>query len=122
MSASRPLKGFECLAPASGPAMSTPALPGRRGKGGRFTVMLNPFIDRRLRDLTLTEAVVWMILFRDAKHNRVRVAHSDLARRGGIAGRSVVNALSGLRRKGLVRTVTQGRMNVGISVHELLPP
>lgn len=122
MSAPRPLEGFECLAPASESTPSAQAPRGRRGQGGRFTIMLNPFVDRRLRELTLAEAVVWFILFRDAKHNRVRVAHSDLARRGGIAERSVVNALSGLRRKGLVRTVTKGRMNVGISVHELLPP
>jgi hypothetical protein len=122
VSAPRPLEGFECLPPASGPAPSAPTLRGGRGKRERFTGMLNPFVELRLRELTRAEVVVWLILYRDERGGVSRTAHSDMAKRGGLSTRAVVDALKSLRKRGLVETVRRGRMNVGISVHRLLPP
>jgi len=84
--------------------------------------MLNPFVELRLRELTRAEVVVWIILYRDERGGVSKVAHSDMAKRGGLSTRAVVDALKSLRKRGLVETVRRGRMNVGISVHRLLPP
>jgi hypothetical protein len=122
MSAPRPLQGFECLAPASQSTPSAPASRGRRGKRERFTGMLNPFVELRLRELTRAEVVVWLILYRDERGGISRTAHSDMAKRGGLSTRAVVDAVKSLRKRGLLETVRRGRMNVGPSVHRLLAP
>ncbi len=126
MSGARPLSGFETIRPASVDQAPAPA-PKRQGKhrsGGRerFVGMLNPLVDLLLRDLTPAEVKVWLILYRDEKGGVSRTSHADLARRAGVSTRAVVRALSKLRDRKLVERVRRGRMNVGISVHRLLPP
>jgi hypothetical protein len=126
MSGARPLEGFEThrhTSTAQGPAPASRGQ-GKRRSGGRerFVRMLNPFVDLRLRELTPAEVRVWLILYRDERGGVSRTSHADLARRAGVSTRAVVRALNKLRDRKLVERVRRGRMNVGISVHRLLPP
>jgi CRP-like cAMP-binding protein len=126
MSGARPLEGFEThrhTSTAQGPAAASRGQ-GKRRSGGRerFVRMLNPLVDLRLRELTPAEVRVWLILYRDERGGVSRTSHADLARRAGVSTRAVVRALNKLRDRKLVERVRRGRMNVGISVHRLLPP
>jgi hypothetical protein len=122
VSSPRPLQGFETLRPARESAVAEPAPGPRRRSRERFVSMLNPLVDLRLRELPRAELAVWLILYRDERGGLSRTSHADLARRGGLSTRAVVDAVKGLRRRGLLETVRRGRLNVGISAHRLLPP
>lgn len=102
--------------------MAGPASGPRRRSRERFVSMLNPLVDLRLRELPRAELAVWLILYRDERGGLSRTSHADLARRGGLSTRAVVDAVKGLRRRGLLETVRRGRLNVGVSAHRLLPP
>ncbi len=75
------------------------------------------------RDLTGSEAKVWLILFRDTKAatGTARTGQADIARRAGLSARGVRKALDKLQAKGLVKIVHRGRLNAGPSVYRIHP-
>ncbi len=84
-----------------------PAPPTRskcRTRSERFAV-LNAFTDFGLANLTGAEAKVWLLLFRDTKASTgtARTGQTDLARRAGLSGRAVKNAVRSLKVRGYVK-------------------
>lgn len=99
----------------------SPSKPKRRpGKGERFAV-LNAFVDGALVDLTGAETKLWLILFRDSKAatGTARTGQADIARRAGLAPRTIRRALDSLEAKGMIHVVRRGRLNAGPSVYRV---
>lgn len=97
--------------------------PTRRTRSERFT-MLNTFVDFGIADagLTPSEALVWLLLFRDTKGDgTARTGQADIARRSGLSVRGVKLALRSLRAKGMVEVVRRGQLNVGPSTYRVHP-
>ena len=130
---SDPLLGCAVLPPMPAPQETTRVVQRRHAEttGGntrrssgnndqRFT-MLNTFVDRTLATLPRTDALVWMVLFRDARGDAARSAQSYIARRSGVCLRTVKAAIKRLTRTGLVEVVHQGGSNRGLSIYRILP-
>ena len=94
--------------------------PKKRATGERFST-INAFVDGSLADLTRAEALTWFVLWRDTKDGTVRTSAADIARRIGCSRRAVTDALSGLRKRGLLTLIYRGGMNQGVSIHRVQP-
>ena len=94
--------------------------PKKRATGDRF-VTINSFVDCSLAELSRSEALTWFVLWRDTKDGTVRTSAADIARRIGCSRRAVTDALSGLRKRGLLTLIYRGGMNQGVSVHRVQP-
>ena len=79
----------------------------KRDATGRFGV-LNTFVDRTLRELDGTAAIVWLILYRDTKDDLACASQSDIATRAGFSPRTVRRALGRLKKLGLLTVVRRG--------------
>lgn len=94
---------------------------GKSGVAQRWRA-LNDFIDVTMRDLNRTEAVVWLVLFRDARVNGlVRSAQLDLARRIGVSERTIRTALKSLKGSRLVEELRKGSPEGGPSLYRIRP-
>jgi hypothetical protein len=105
--------------PAGAIPRNQPSRPRRRRRWNAF----NTFVDCSLRSLTRAEIVVWAILFRDTKDElgEVHTSQTDIATRGGLSRRAVVDAIKGLREKELLEIVRQGGMRRGMSSYRVRP-
>lgn len=89
-----------------------------RSSGNRFAV-LNDFVDFSMAGLLPTDALVWLVLYRDTKVGVARTAQSDIARRAGIGRRTVVRAVERLQKHGLLTVVRHGGLNRGPSTYRV---
>lgn len=92
----------------------------RRQTADRFAV-LNAFVDFTAGELTRSELLVWLVLYRDTRDGTARTAQADAARRTGLGRRTVGLALARLERRGLVKTVYRGGLNRGPSRYRVFP-
>lgn len=92
----------------------------RKAAADRFAV-LNNFIDFTLAGLTRNELAVWLVLYRDSREGIARTSQSDIARRAGVARRTVVRVLQRLEGLKLLKTVHQGGMRRGVSIYRVIP-
>ncbi|MCC7349411.1 MAG: hypothetical protein IT446_02480 [Phycisphaerales bacterium] len=90
----------------------------RRKTGDRFGV-LNAFVDAGLADLTRTEALTWLVLYRDTRNGTARTSAADIARRIGASKRAVLSAIGTLQQQGQVKRIYRGGMNRGVSVYSV---
>lgn len=79
--------------------------------------MLNEFIDSSMAGLSRTEALVWLVLFRDARGDIAQTSGGYVARRIGIDRRTVTRAISKLRARGFLTIKRQGGLNFGANVY-----
>jgi hypothetical protein len=71
----------------------------------RFRI-LNDFVDLGLAQLSRSEIVIYLILFRDTKSNGLaRTSLSELVRRGGMSIRQASRSLNALIQRGAVRLI-----------------
>ncbi len=85
--------------------------------------LLNAFVDSGLTDLSRAELAVWLILFRDARRDGIaRTSVEDLARRGGVAPRSVIRAIKNLQDRKMLQRLRRGGLNRGVSHYRVWPP
>lgn len=89
-------------------------------KGDRFP-MLNRFIDFTIRELDRNEIAVWLILFRDTREGIAATGQTDIARRAGVAARTVRRVISKLAARGLVQVVRRGSIGAGNSTYRVSP-
>ena len=82
---------------------------------------LNAFVDCSMADLSRAEALTWFVLWRDTKNGTVRTSMADVARRIGASKRAVVDAVSGLEKRGLLIVVYRGGMRRGMNVYRVHP-
>ena len=124
---SEPLKGCETL-----PPMVTPGETTRKGdkagntttakqRAGKRFAMFNTFVDCTLATLLRTDALVWLVLFRDARGDTAKSEQGYIARRAGVCPRTVKTAIKRLKLAGLLDVVYQGGLNRGISIYRIHP-
>lgn len=110
------------LPPEDAPA---PAKPLRKPKATAATrnrfADLNDFVDVTLAGLDPGKAVVWLVLFRDARNGIARTSQSDIARRAGLSVRQVRRAVLGLQEDGILKLVKRGNSFLSCSTYEVLP-
>jgi len=88
---------------------------GGKAKTGERFALLNAFVDFTLADLSRSEIVVWLVLYRDTRDGTARTSYDDLARRTGLNRRNVGRALRRLEGRGLVKVVHRGGLRRGAS-------
>lgn len=93
----------------------------RRKTGDRFAV-LNAFVDFSIRNLSRSQCLVWLVLYRDTKPDGVaRASLTDLARRTGADRATVKRAVAALVKDGLLSVVHRGGLRQGPSSYRVLP-
>ena len=92
----------------------------QRPHSNRFG-MLNEFVDSGMAELPHLAALVWFVLFRDARGNIAQTSSEYIAKRVGVKRRAVTRALKQLRNRGFVDLVKKGGLNRGASVHKIQP-
>lgn len=130
---SEPLLGCEVLPPLQAPQEAAQTVRNRNGgatgrstrrnsghRSQRFT-MFNTFVDRTLATLPRTDALVWLVLYRDAYGGTARSAQAYIAQRSGVCVRTVKTAIRRLIEAGLLEVVHQGGLNRGLSIYRVLP-
>jgi hypothetical protein len=87
----------------------------------RFQI-LNSFVDQSMASLAPHAAVVWFVLYRDTRRDGTACASvDDMARRAGIARRTVLNAIARLKELKMLRVVKRGGLNRGASIYIVFP-
>ena len=79
---------------------------------------LNAFVDITMRELTLSEKIVWVVLYRDVRDGVVTVSQNDIAVRSGLTQSTVSQAINRLVKRGLVLVVRQGGFRKGLSTYK----
>jgi hypothetical protein len=95
--------------------------PVRRSRrhSNRFA-MFNGFVDGTMATLPRAAALTWFCLWRDTKPDGLaRAAINDLARRVGCDRRSVIRALTLLKKRGLIEVVQRGGLGRGVSTYRV---
>ena len=109
------------------PGVTLPPMNGRQKrrdtrKGpkhtGRFAV-LNAFIDGSMCKLTRSQALTWLVLYRDSRDGIARTSFKDIAGRVGCSPRSAVEAVKKLRELKLVHLTRRGGLNRGANVYRV---
>lgn len=132
MSDRRPLPGVQVLPPmpeaprdaAAGAPRSarsrSPRAAGTPANRGRFA-SINAFVDGIAAHLTRSQALAWLVLWRDTdgRTGLARTATADVARRIGASRRAAGEAIRGLIAGGLLIQVRQGGLNIGPSVYRV---
>lgn len=90
-----------------------------RGRQGNRFAVLNTFVDCTLATLPRTDALVWLVLFRDSHGQTAKSAQAYIAGRSGLCVRTVKAAIKRLRAAGLVDVVRRGGFRRGISVYKV---
>jgi len=131
----RPLRGCETLPPMLTPEETAQAAQGGQGrKSGRGTgregagrrigrrlAVLNTFVDCTLATLPRTDALVWLVLFRDAHGDTAKSAQAYIGQRAGVCVRTVKAAIKRLVLAGLVDVLHRGGLNRGLSIYRIRP-
>lgn len=94
----------------------------RNGRGGtkakgstdRFAV-LNAFVDFTAGTLSRADLLVWLTLYRDTRDGIAATSQADIARRTGLARRTVQLATNRLAAAGLLQRVHRGGLRRGTS-------
>ena len=94
--------------------------PKKRATGERFST-INAFVDCSLAELSRSEALTWLVLWRDTKDGTVRTSIADVARRIGASRRAVIDAVAKLRKRKLLTLVFRGGINRGVSIYRVHP-
>lgn len=81
--------------------------------------MLNLFVDAGGVDQRPNDWRVWMVLFRDARGNTVKVSQKYIAERLSVDRKTVGRAIRRLRDAGLVKLVRQGGFRRGSSIYQI---
>jgi DNA-binding transcriptional ArsR family regulator len=76
--------------------------------------VLNAFVDRTLAKIKQTDAVVWLVLFRNSTGGNVTISQARIATLTGLGLRTVEGAIRRLKQAGLVRVERRGNNLKGI--------
>jgi predicted transcriptional regulator len=93
---------------------------GTAGTRERFAV-LNAFIDCAMCGLGRNDVTVWLVLYRDTRDGTACTSQADIARRAGVAERTVRRTIGRLKRCGLVSVVYRGGIRRGPSSYRVHP-
>ena len=94
--------------------------PSHRKTGNRFAV-LNAFVDTAAGELSRSEILVWLVLYRDTRNGIAETSQADIARRAKLCSRTVRYAIGRLIDRGLLDLVYRGGINRGTSKYRVSP-
>ncbi|NNM26509.1 MAG: transcriptional regulator [Phycisphaerales bacterium] len=89
--------------------------------GGRWE-MLNRFVDDKAHTISPSAVAVWLVLYRNARKNRVSMSIEQIAERIRPRGRTVQRAIKELVTAGLIEVKRRGQKQVGPSTYRMIPP
>ena len=89
-------------------------------KTGRRFAVLNAFVDATAGELSRSELLVWLVLYRDTRDGVVVTSQADVARRTKLANRTVRYAIHRLVSRGLLTLIYRGGLNRGPSKYRVL--
>lgn len=90
----------------------------KRASERRFE-LLNWFIDKAMRECSVPQRLVWIVLYRHTRKKTVSVSQRFIALQAGLSRRSVHTAVCGLVEKGLLVVVTPGQKNRAPATYRL---
>lgn len=85
-----------------------------RQAGDRFAT-LNAFVDFTAGTLNRADLLTWLVLYRDTRDGTAATSQADIARRTGLAKRTVIYSLQRLECAGLLKRVHRGGLRRGTS-------
>ena len=85
-----------------------------RVNSDRFAV-LNAFVDFTAGTLNRADLLTWLVLYRDTRDGTAATSQADIARRTGLAKRTVQLAMNRLETAGLLKRVHRGGLRRGTS-------
>lgn len=85
-----------------------------RQAGDRFAT-LNAFVDFTAGTLNRADLLTWLVLYRDTRDGTAATSQADIARRTGLAKRTVQLAMNRLEAAGLLKRVHRGGLRRGTS-------
>ena len=94
--------------------------PNHRKTADRFAV-LNAFVDATAGELSRSDILVWLVLYRDTRNGIASTSQGDIARRTRLCERTVRNAITRLKARGLLTLVYRGGINRGTSKYRVSP-
>ena len=94
--------------------------PNHRKTGHRFAV-LNAFVDDTAGELSRSEILVWLVLYRDTRNGIATTSQDNIARRAKLASRTVRYAIRRLVDRELLTVVYRGGINRGASKYRVSP-
>lgn len=104
--------------PPTGPTAGTRGKAKGTGTGransDRFAV-LNAFVDFTAGTLNRADLLTWLVLYRDTRDKTAATSQADIARRTGLAKRTVQLAMNRLETAGLLKRVHRGGLRRGTS-------
>ena len=103
------------------PAGDSADEPKRTAKHRDRFAPLNAFVDCTVASLTRSEALTWLVLWRDTRDGTARTSMANIARRIGTSRRTVTAAIGKLRGRGLLTLAYRGGLNRGVSVYRVHP-
>jgi len=98
---------WRCPAPGDVVVDASPEPVQQPKRQARFSE-LNTFVDRTMSNLTPTEAMIWLALFRNCRNGVCRVGRKRLAGLCGMSEKTVSRCITELTAKGLVRRIGGG--------------
>jgi CRP-like cAMP-binding protein len=108
------------MEPAKTPSVNGQPKRPKRKAADRFAV-LNAFIDVTAGELSRSEIMVWLVLYRDTKNGVAKTSQADIAQRAGMDTRTARRAIDRLRRDGLLSIVRRGGLRQGPSTYRVHP-
>lgn len=94
--------------------------PARRATADRFAV-LNAFVDAGMVGLSRVEIGTWLTLYRDTRNGTACTSMASIAARIGCSRQAVMDAVTRLRRRGLLIQVFKGSSIRGPSSYRVWP-
>lgn len=116
------LTGCDVLPPLQTSADATESQQAK-GKPSRSTrnrfAVLNAFVDAAAGELSRSELLVWLTLYRDTRHGIACTSQADIARRSRLSERTIRYAIKRLEGRGLLTLVYRGGINRGPSKYRV---
>ena len=91
------------------------------GKAAERWLMLNAFVDLTAWELKRSELLVWMTIFRDSKDGIASSSQRNIAKRTGLARKTVERAVASLAECGLLLVVYPGGYRRGTAKYRTRP-
>ncbi|MFN3192285.1 MAG: helix-turn-helix domain-containing protein [Aureliella sp.] len=99
----------------------TKQMKSKCGKAAERWLILNAFVDFTACELKRSELLVWLTIFRDSKDGIASSSQRDIARRTGLARKTVERSIASLSECGLLLVVYPGGYRRGTAKYRTRP-
>ena len=106
----------------SGDSQWTQAAPVQPGEPNRLVKkikLFNRFVDETLKGLEHSTALLWVVLYREARNGIAEISHGQLAKIMGVSGRTICRHIDVLIANKLLRKLKTGGYGRGCNKYQL---